>query len=97
VGVSRFEIKFVLSEFNDNKFKLNNLFKCSIFSLIFVWKSTELESDIIMLISSVKIAGMEKLLKILAKSLMYISKRAKVQKLIPEGHHEKSYPSQNKH
>jgi len=42
-----------LSEFYNNKFKLNHLFKCSNTSLIFVWKSIGLEM-VITLLSSVK-------------------------------------------
>jgi len=39
---------------------------------------------------------MEILLKILGKSVTYLSGKKKVQESIPEGHHVKSYPSQGK-
>jgi len=75
VGVSRFEMnKICLSEFNNNEFELNRLFKCSNTSLIFVWKSIGLKSVIITLISSVKRTGREILLKILGELFTYIKK-----------------------
>jgi len=55
VSIPHFEMnKIVLSYFNDNKFKLNHLFKCSNTSLVFFWKSIGLEPVKITLVPSAK-------------------------------------------
>jgi hypothetical protein len=55
VGIPHFEMnKIVLSNFNDNKFKMSHLFKCLNTSLIFVLKSIGFESDKIMPVPSAK-------------------------------------------
>jgi len=55
VGIPHFEMnKIVLSNFNENKFKMSLLFKCSNTSLTFVWKSIGFKSDKIMPVPSAK-------------------------------------------
>jgi len=65
-------IKFVLSKFKDNKFKLNHLFNCSNTAVMLDWKSTILELVITTLVSSAKTISVEFPIKILGKSLKYI-------------------------
>jgi len=65
-------IKSVLSKFNGNKFRLNQLFNCSNTVLILDWKSTIFELVVTALVSSVKIISMAFQIKSLGKSLIYI-------------------------
>jgi hypothetical protein len=65
-------IKLVLSKFNGNKFRLNQLLNCSNTALILNWKSTIFELVVTALVSSVKIISIAFQIKSLGKLLIYV-------------------------